>query len=60
MAFNFYEVIHVACQSHSWFVLYALGEKGRIKIKQTKRLRSDVNNFLKAKSRAQEKPILAG
>ena len=42
MALGVYEVVWVACQSHSWFVLYVSGE--------TKRQTSDANDYVDAKS----------
>ena len=42
MALGAYEVVCVACQSHSWFVLYVSGE--------TTRLTSDANDYVDAKS----------
>ena len=42
MALGVYEVVWVACQSHSWFVLYVSGE--------TTRQTSDANDYVDAKS----------
>ena len=52
MAFSVYEVVGVACQSRSWFVLYTP--------KPTTRLTTDANDFVNAKSHEREKPLLTG
>ena len=56
MAFSINEVIHVACQSHSWFVLYTLGGVNKPATPQT----SHTNDFVNAKSHAREKSLLTG
>ena len=55
MAFRVNEVIRVACQSHSWFVLYTLGGVNKLTTRQT----SHTNDFVNAKSHARKKSLLA-
>ena len=56
MAFSINEVVCVACQSHSWFVLYTLGGVNKLTMRQP----SHTNDFVNAKSHAREKSLLAG
>ena len=56
MAFRVNEVVRVACQSHSWFVLYTLGGINKLTTRQT----SHTNDLENAKSHAREKSLLAG
>ena len=64
MAFNVNEVIRVACQSRSWFVLYALREtfspfpRG-VNIATTRQT-SQANDLVNAKGHAREKALLVG
>ena len=51
MAFSVYEVVRVAYQSRSWFVIYA---------PTTRQTASHANDFVNAKSYAREKALLAG
>ena len=58
MAFRAYEVVRVACESRSCFVLYAPGETG---LKQTNYATGVSHaNYVSSKSHAREKPLLAG
>ena len=56
MAFSVNEVVHVACQSHSWFVLYTLGGVSKLAMQQA----SHTNDFVNAKSHASEESLLTG
>ena len=58
MAFSVNEVVHVACQSHSWFVLYTLAMGGVSKL--ATRQMSHTNDFVNAKSHAREESLLTG
>ena len=58
MAFSVNEVACVACQSRSWFVLFAQEKRGGNKT--TTRQTSHANDFVNAKGHAREKPLLAG
>ena len=56
MAFSVNEDVRVACQSHSWFVLYTLGGVSKLAMRQT----SHTNDFVNAKSHAREESLLTG
>ena len=56
MAFSVNEVVRVACQSHSWFVLYTLGGVSKLATRQM----SHTNDFVNAKSHAREESLLTG
>ena len=56
MAFSVNEDVRVACQSHSWFVLYTLGGVSKLATRQT----SHTNDFVNAKSHAREESLLTG
>ena len=73
MAFNVNEVIRVACQSRSWFVLYAPREtfspfSRGVNISTTRprgappgnRQTSQANDLVNAKGHAREKALLVG
>ena len=65
MTFNVNEVVLVACQSRSWFVLYATGETFSpffwgVNKSTTRQTTSHANDFVNAKGRAREKPLFAG
>ena len=65
MTFNVNEVVPVACQSRSWFVLYATRETFSpffwgVKKSGTRHTTSHANDFVNAKGRAREKLLFAG